>query len=180
MKMLYFARKKKAMRYNYLAVLIGLALFATACKSDKAVEDAGPEKVEKKEETAFRDATIRELTGDFVDANYPDKGFWKKFSVEQRPDSMVQVAFTSAEGPNKQAACRFSGIGKYNKGYIKVPVNPGSPNPTYLTIKMITTGDIFVGAEGGDNPNPADVLSLFCMISPATSIGGLYKALPNE
>lgn len=168
------------MKYNYMAVLICLALCAASCKSEKAADNAGPEKVEKKEETAFRDASIEELSGDFVDANYPDKGFWKKFSVEQRPDSMVQVVFTSAEGPNKQPACRFSGIGKYNKGYIKVPVNPGSPNPTYLTIKMITTGDIFVSAEGGDNPNPSDVLALFCMISPATSIGGLYKSLPNE
>lgn len=164
------------MKNKYLATLLCLAIFSTACKSDKKADASdNSTSSQANEESAFREATLAELTGDFADPNYPDKGFWKKFTVKQLPDSTIEVSFTSAEGVNKQPACTFSSIAQYYKGYLKAPVNPGAPNPTYLTIRYMLTGDIFVGAEGGDNPNPSDVLKLFCMTSPPTSLGGLYE-----
>jgi hypothetical protein len=72
-------------------------------------------------------------------------------------------------------ACAFRGIGDYRNGYIQTPVNPGAAEPTFLTIRMLSSNEILVGAEGGGQENPADVLSLFCLTPTTTSIGGVYK-----
>lgn len=169
--------KNKPMKYSVLTMLIGLALFGTACKSDKKADDTN---TAESEEVAFREASLTELTGEFADPNYPDKGFWKKFDVEVQADSTVKVKFSSSKNENGQVGCNFSGTGVYTNGYIRVPINPGFFDPTYLTIRYLLTGDIFVGAEGGPNENPSDALRLFCMTSDPITIGGLYEKLQTK
>lgn len=162
------------MKYSVLTILLGLTLLGSACKSDKKADDTD---TDQSEEVSFREASLVELTGEFADPNYPNKGFWKKFDVEVQADSTVKVKFTSAKNENGQVGCNFSGTGVYKDGYIRVPINPGFSDPTYLTIRYLLTGDIFVGAEGGPHENPSDALRLFCMTTDPITIGGLYEKL---
>lgn len=157
-----------------------LGFLSFSCKSDKKAnksetsESSTSTPAPAKEEKIYREASLEELSGAFADANYPDKGFWKKFTVKWIAGEKVEVTFTSS--PLSGApACAFRGIGDYRNGYIQTPVNPGAAEPTFLTIRMLTSNEILVGAEGGGQENPADVLSLFCLTPTTTSIGGVYK-----
>jgi hypothetical protein len=168
------------MKKYALACCCLLGLFAFSCKSDKKAnkseteENAAAAPAPAKEENLYKDASLEELSGAFADANYPDKGFWKKFTVKWIAGEKVEVTFTSSP-LSGVPACAFRGIGDYRNGYIQTPVNPGAAEPTFLTIRMLSSNEILVGAEGGGQENPADVLSLFCLTPTTTSIGGVYK-----
>lgn len=158
-------------------------LYLVSCKSDKKAADSdsaadtnGQTEAAAAQEQAYKAASLADLSGSFADANFPDKGFWKKFTVKFIAGEKVEVTFTSSTIAGAPA-CSFRGVGDFRNGYIQTPVNPGSADPTFLTIRMLTNGDIFVGAEGGGQANPSDVLSLFCLTPTPTSIGGIYKRL---
>lgn len=159
-------------------LLIGLSMFS--CKSDKKATNSDASETAMQTEAAtekqqpYKTATLADLSGSFADANYPDKGFWKKFIVKIIAGEKVEVSFSSSTIAGSPA-CSFRGVGDFRNGYIQIPVNPGAAEPTFLTIRMLVNGDIFVGAEGGSQGNPSDVLTLFCLTPTATSIGGIYN-----
>jgi len=179
-KKLYFCAKLKTMKKLTLLGFLLICLSMVSCKSDKKAENSTAsetgmqsEATEPKEQP-YKAATLQELSGAFADANFPDKGFWKKFIVKVIAGEKVEVTFTSSTIAGAPA-CSFRGIGDFRNGYIQTPVNPGSAEPTFLTIRMLVNNEIVVGAEGGSQSNPSDVLSLFCLTPTTTSIGGIYK-----
>lgn len=168
------------MKKMILLLILGTALAFTACKSDKKADAAAEAETEAgaepkvSEVSAFKNATLEELTGDFADGNYPDKGFWKKFTVHAFGDNKVEVDFTSSPFGGKPG-CAMNGTGVYRDGSLEIPLNPDSADPTYMTIRMLADGNILVGAKGGGQENPQDVLALYCQTNEAISIAGLYQ-----
>lgn len=164
------------MKNSYLACTLALALFAASCKSDKksdaeADTSSTPAAVE---ESPYKEAAFTDLIGEFADPNYPDGEFWKTFTVKFIAGEKVEITFASKpmEG---LPGCRFRGTGDYRNGYLQIPVNPSSTDPTFLTVRLMKNGDYFVGAEGGGQENPSDVLGLFCQTRTPNTLGGIYN-----
>ncbi len=169
------------MKHNaFAAGLLCLALLAAACKNDKKAGEAAADSSDlttstQPEAPVYRDAEAAEFVGEFADANYPDKGFWKKVTVKAVAGNKMEVVFSSAKDPITGMGCNFKGLGDHRNGYVQVPLNPESTDPTFVTLRFMPTGELIVGAEGGGSENPTDALQLFCMTSPSNTLGGVYE-----
>lgn len=167
-------------RWNLLALLV-LGLSIAGCKSDKKGGDEASDaqnSISTVEESPYKEATLADLVGDFADSNYPNGELWKKFTVKSLGGEKVEVVFSS-KPVNGISECNFKGIGDFREGYIHVPLNPDAEDPTFMTIRMLTNDDISVGAQGGDQENPTEVLQLFCLTSTPNTLAGIYARVAN-
>lgn len=170
-------------------IVFSLLLLAavSACKNDKNVKEAEPEKLTEetptstaapKEETYQKAAQMQELYGTYVTANYPDKGIWKKISIKYAGPDRVKVDITGNTLEDGRPSCGMSDIGFFRNGRIEIPIEKkedmADADRTLMLLQLTDKDNIALRSKGTRDQYWI-VLSLFCIVN--TTLADNYKRI---